>query len=94
MSSLCLGCARRGGRQPGCPVCASIVPTPRHQIVRNIIERVGHEYRLAQLAADEQFRADIAGIDDKYQSLIDAKRRCQRRKKRLEQIRKQMEASK
>ena len=79
---ICLACARKG-RNAACASCASLNPTPRYLIVKDIIEKAGQEHRLAQLAADAQFKADSSKTGDKYKKILDAQARC-RKKKRVD----------
>lgn len=79
MSAMCLTCARRGGRQPSCPVCASIVPVPRHEIVRGIIARAAHEHRMAQIEADNRFKADFERHEQVEEDRRERERLCRRR---------------
>lgn len=90
MSRVCLSCAARG-RRIDCAKCASLNPTPRYQVVQDIIGRVAQEHRLAQIAADEQFRADLRGLRDKHQERLAQKAVC-RRKKFREKIQQAQEA--
>ena len=91
---MCLKCARLGGRQPACAVCASIAPAPRYRIVQDIIGRVAQEHRLAQLAAEAQQAKDFAASRNIEREMLDAQIRCTRRRKRHAEMVKAIQESK
>ena len=90
MSTVCLSCARRG-KKDGCTLCASIAPTPRHLIVKGIIERVAKEHRLAQIAAERDFRSDFEETEAAKSAAEAYRAKCRRREYR-EKIKQAQEA--
>lgn len=90
---ICLSCCRAGGRRPNCKVCPLLAPTPRFRVVNDIIARAAQEHRLAQIAAERDFRADFPGHEDEIERARARYRAKCRRREHREKIQQAQEAA-